>query len=150
MADVSEAGLVQVQDIPGKVAVMVRYQGKVSVFTAAVPLGAPVDSLPPVKNFVDEHVFANLKQIGIPPSELCDDATFLRRVTLDIAGRLPREDEAKAFLASTEKDKREKAVDALLRSPEYADFFASKWTPLLKNRRDDRSDITSNLSLIHI
>ena len=99
-----------------------------------------------MKNFVDEHVFANLNQIGIPPSELCDDATFLRRVTLDIAGRLPREDEAKAFLESTEPDKREKAVDALLRSPEYADFFASKWTPLLKNRRDDRSDITSNFA----
>ena len=146
MAEVSETGLVQVHDIPGKVAVMVRYQGKVSVFTAAVPLGAPVDSLPPVKNFVDEHVFANLKQIGVPPSDLCDDATFLRRVTLDIAGRLPREGEAKAFLSSTEKDKREKAVDALLRSPEYADFFASKWTPLLKNRRDDRSDITSNFA----
>ena len=40
MAEVSEAGLVQVHDIPGKVAVMVRYQGKVSVFTAAVPAGS--------------------------------------------------------------------------------------------------------------
>ncbi|NQV25458.1 MAG: DUF1553 domain-containing protein [Rhodopirellula sp.] len=146
MASVSERGFVQVQDIPGKVAIMVRYQGKVSVFTAAVPLGAPVETLPPEKNFVDAHVFANLKAIGIPPSEVCDDATFLRRVTLDIAGRLPKTAEATAFMASTEADKRDQVIDALLRSPDYADFFAGKWTPLLKNRRDDASDITSNFA----
>ncbi len=146
MAHVSEQGLVTIQDIPGKVAIMVRYQGKVAVFTAAVPLGAPVETLPAEKNFVDKHVFANLKAIGIPPSEVCDDATFLRRVTLDIAGRLPKEAETTAFLASTDADKRDRVVDALLRSPDYADFFAGKWTPLLKNRRDDASDITSNFA----
>jgi hypothetical protein len=146
MAHVSELGLVSVQDIPGKVAIMVRYQGKVSVFTAAVPLGAPVESLPPAKNFVDQHVFANLKAIGIPPSEVTDDATFLRRVTLDIAGRLPKESETAAFMASTAADKRDQVIDALLRSPDYADYFAGKWTPLLKNRRDDASDITSNFA----
>ena len=146
MAHVTEHGLVKVQDIPGKVAVMVRYQGKVAVFTAAVPLGAPVESLPVEHNFVDRHVFANLKAIGIPPSPVCDDSTFLRRVTLDIAGRLPNESETEAFLASTDPDKRDQVIDALLRSPDYADFFAGKWTPLLKNRRDDASDITSNFA----
>lgn len=146
MAHVGEQGLVSVQDIPGKVAIMVRYQGKVAVFTAAVPLGAPVETLPEEKNFVDQHVFANLKAIGIPPSEVCDDATFLRRVTLDIAGRLPKESETTAFMANAAIDKREQVIDALLRSPDYADFFAGKWTPLLKNRRDDASDITSNFA----
>jgi hypothetical protein len=146
MASVSERGLVQVQDIPGKVAVMLRYQGKVAVFTAAVPLGALIESLPEEKNFVDKHVFANLKAIGIPPSAVCDDATFLRRVTLDIAGRLPTESETTAFMASTDASKRDQVIDALLRSPNYADFFAGKWTPLLKNRRDDASDITSNFA----
>lgn len=146
MAEVSDAGLVKILDIPGKVAVMVRYQGKVAVFNASVPLGAPVESLPPTKNFIDEHVFANLKEIGIPPSPVCDDATFLRRVSLDIAGRLPTEEEAKAFYTSQDADKREQYIDALLRSPEYADFFANKWTAMLKNRRDDASDITSNFA----
>jgi hypothetical protein len=146
MAHVTERGLVTVQDIPGKVAVMLRYQGKVAVFTAAVPLGAPVETLPSEKNFVDKHVFANLKAIGIPPSPVCDDATFLRRVTLDIAGRLPKEAETTAFMASTDADKRDQVIDALLRSPDYADYFAGKWTPLLKNRRDDASDITSNFA----
>lgn len=146
MAEVSDSGLVKTLDISGKVAVMVRYQGQVAVFNAAIPLGAAVDNLPPLKNFVDEAVFANLKELGIPPSVLCDDATFLRRVTLDIAGRLPSEEEATAFLADTSPDKRERAIDELLRSPDYADFFASKWTALLKNRRDDASDIVSNFA----
>jgi hypothetical protein len=125
---------------------MVRYQGQVSVFNASVPLGAPVEHLPPINNFVDQHVLANLKEIGVPPSPLCDDATFLRRVSLDIAGRLPTEEEAAAFFASTDADKREQAIDQLLRSPEYADFFANKWTAMLKNRRDDASDMTSNFA----
>ncbi|QDT98633.1 DUF1549 and DUF1553 domain-containing protein [Gimesia aquarii] len=146
MAEVSEEGVVKVHDIPGKVAIMVRYQGKVAVFTAAVPLGAPVTKVPEAKNFVDEHVFANLKQLGIPPSDVCDDATFLRRVTLDICGRFPTQKEVAAFMASTDANKRDQAVEALLRSPNYADYFASKWAPLLKNRRDAASDITSNFA----
>ncbi len=146
MAQVSERGLVKCHDLPGKVAVMVRYQGQVAVFSAAVPLGAPVKNLPDAKNFVDEHVFANLKELGIPPSPVCDDATFLRRVTLDIAGRLPTQQEAIAFLANSSIDKRDQTIERLLRSPQYADYFASKWVPLLKNRRDKTNDITSNFA----
>lgn len=146
MADVSDRGLVKVLDIPGKVAIMVRYQGRISVFNASIPLGAPVENVPPSKNFVDDLVFANLKEIGVPPSPVCDDATFLRRITLDISGRLPTEEESRAFLADTSADKRDRVVDSLLSSPEYADFFANKWTAMLKNRRDDASDITSNFA----
>lgn len=146
MAEVDEAGRVQVHEIPGKVAVMVRFQGQVAVFNASVPLGVSVEELPESQGFVDDLVFANLREIGIPPSPLCDDATFLRRVSLDIAGRLPTPAEAEAFLASDAADKREQVIEALLRSPEYADFFASKWTALLKNRRDSVSDLTSNFA----
>ena len=146
MAEVTERGLVKISDIPGKVAIMVRYQGKVSVFNASVPLGAPVDSVPASKNFVDDFVFANLKEIGVPPSPVCDDATFLRRVSLDIAGRFPTDEEAAVFFPSQDADKRDQVIDRLLRSPEYADFFANKWTAMLKNRRDDASDMTSNFA----
>ena len=146
MAEVTDAGLVRTQEIPGKVAVMVRYMGNIAVFNAAIPLGASVDKLPPVKNFVDKAVFANLKELGIPPSAVCDDATFIRRVTLDVAGRLPTEEESKAFLANTSPTKRDDWVENLLASPEYADFFAAKWTAVLKNRRDDASDIVSNFA----
>ncbi|MFO0881579.1 MAG: DUF1549 domain-containing protein [Gemmataceae bacterium] len=146
LAEVSDAGLVQTLDLPGKASIMVRFQGRVQVFSATIPLGAPVGTLPPAKNFIDTAVFANLKELGIPPSPVCDDATFLRRVTLDIAGRLPTEAEARAFLTSTKPNKRDEWIDELLRSPDYADFFASKWTAVLKNRRDDASDIVSNFA----
>ncbi len=146
MAEVSELGVVKVSDLPGRVAIMVRYQGQVAVFNAAVPQGAPVDNLPPVNNFVDELLFANLKELGIPPSRVCDDATFIRRVSFDIAGRLPSEQEVQDFLTSQEPGKRDQLIDELLQSPEYADYFANKWTAMLKNRRDDASDITSNFA----
>jgi len=146
MAEVTDRGLVKILDISGNVAVMVRYQGKVAVYSASVPLGAPVANLPAPRNFVDEHVFSNLTALGIPPSAVCDDATFLRRVTLDIGGRLPTEAESATFLASQDENKRDTVIDDLLRSPDYADYFANKWTALLKNRRDDSSDIVSNFA----
>ncbi len=146
MGSVSESGLVKISDIPGNVAIMVRYQGVVSVFTASVPLGAPVENLPPAKNFVDELVFANLKRLGIPPSAVCDDATYLRRVSLDIAGHLPTIEETTAFLEDTNPNKRDALVESLLSSPGYADYFANKWSALLKNRRDATSDKTANFA----
>ncbi|MBX7211864.1 MAG: DUF1549 and DUF1553 domain-containing protein [Verrucomicrobiaceae bacterium] len=146
MASANDTGLVKTFDLPGNVAVMVRYAGLVSVCSVSIPLGAPVDHLPPAKNFIDELVFANLKQIGVPPSPVCDDATFLRRVSLDIAGRLPTADEMNAFFASKDAGKRDKVVESLLNSPDYADYFASKWTALLKNKRDDNADITANFA----
>ncbi len=146
IAEVTDRGLLKVLDITGNVAVMVRYQGHVAVFSASVPLGVPVENLPPAKNFVDELVFSNLKVLGIPPSAACDDATFLRRVTLDVAGRLPTSEEATAFLSSNAADKRDMVIETLLRSPEYADYFAGKWAALLKNRRDDASDMVANFA----
>ncbi|MBU6180920.1 MAG: DUF1549 domain-containing protein, partial [Verrucomicrobia bacterium] len=146
MAEADHHGLVKTLDLPGKVAVMVRYSGLVSVSNISIPLGAPVETVPPSKNFIDDLVFANLKEIGIPPSPVIDDATFLRRVSLDIAGRLPTIDETKAFLASTDPNKRDQAIETLLATPDYADYFANKWTALLKNKREDAADITANFA----
>ncbi len=146
MAETSEEGLVSLRDLPGNVAVMVRYSGLVSVCSISVPLGARVEQLPPSRNFIDELVFANLKRVGIPPSSVCDDSTFLRRVSLDIAGRLPTEEEALAFIQNQEPGKRDAAIEALLRSSGYADFFAGKWALLLHNKRDLASDTVSNFA----
>lgn len=146
MAETTETGVVSTLDLPGNVAVMVRYSGLVSVFSASIPLGAPVEELPPAKNFIDEHVFASLERIGIPPSPVSDDATFLRRISLDIGGRLPTLEETEAFLANQDPMKRDHAIESLLSSSDYADYFANKWTALLKNKRDDDADITANFA----
>lgn len=135
MARTDETGRVTLFRQPGDVAVMIRYQAKVAVFRATMPLGAPVEHLPSPKNFVDELVFKKLKTMGMPPSEICDDATFLRRVSLDIAGRLPTPAEAKQFLADQDPARRDKWIDFLLDTPEYADYFANKWVALLRNKR---------------
>src|SRR6266404_3520019 len=133
VAKTTDSGLVQVLDTPGDVAVMVRYQAHAAVFRATVPLGAPVKELPVARNFIDELVFKKLKTVGMPPSALCDEPTFLRRSAIDIAGRLPTLAEARDFLAETNQNKREQWIETLLASSDYADNFANKWTALLRN-----------------
>jgi hypothetical protein len=135
MAKTDTAGRVTLFEQPGDVAVMIRYQARVAVFRATIPLGAPVNKMPAPKNFIDELVFKKLKTVGMPPSEICDDATFLRRTAIDIAGRLPTFEESKSFLADKDPAKRDKWIDALLSSGEYADYFANKWSALLRNKR---------------
>tara|TARA_R110002049_G_scaffold50370_1_gene142927 strand:- start:9162 stop:11462 length:2301 start_codon:yes stop_codon:yes gene_type:complete len=146
MIEVDQAGVATAQDIPGKASVMVRYQGKTSVFSAAIPLSQEQFELPAEKNFVDKFVFSNLKTLGIPPSPICDDSVFLRRVTLDIAGRIPTTEETESFLHDTRPDRRDRMIQSLLDGPGYADYFANKWTALLKNRRDSGTDILSNFA----
>jgi hypothetical protein len=146
MAVVDEEGRVTMLDQPGDVGVMVRYQGKVAVFNATAPLGAPVENLPAPVNFIDELVFAKLKALGMPPSPVGDDATFLRRVSIDIAGRTPTLEETRRFVADADPAKRDKLIDALLDSPEYADYFANKWSALLRNKRTKPSDARGNFA----
>lgn len=135
MSEVSVTGLVKTLKLAGDVAVMCRYQGQVAVFRATIPLGAPVDTLPPARNFIDALVFDKLQSLGMPPSPVCDDATFIRRVSLDIAGKTPTPAEVKAFMADARPDKRERLIDALLDDPGYADYFANKWNAILRNKR---------------
>ncbi len=137
MASTEGTGLVRLSQQTGELAVMIRYQAKVAVFRATIPLGAPVDHLPVAKNYIDELVFAKLKKVGMPPSEVCDDATFIRRVTLDIAGRVPTAEETRKFLADKDKDKRDKWIETLLASGDYADYFANMWSALLRNQRSN-------------
>jgi hypothetical protein len=140
MAEVTTAGMVKTLDLSGEVAVMARYQGQVSTFRATVPLGAELGALPAEKNFIDTAVFNKLKLLGIPPSQLADDSTFIRRVTIDITGRLPTEQEVRDFVASTDSNKRDALVDRLVDSPEYADLFANKWNMVLRNKRKQPTD----------
>jgi hypothetical protein len=139
MAEVSPGGLVKTRDLSGTVAVMARYQGQVAVFRASLPLGAVVKDLPQPKNFIDELVFQQLTTLGIPPSPVCDDSTFLRRISCDITGRLPTAEEAEQFLADADPAKREKWIDKRLDSEAYADFFANKWCSILRNKRQQES-----------
>jgi hypothetical protein len=137
VAMVDRDGLVQAVGQSGEAAVMARYQGQVAVFHAIVPHGESVASIPDFTphNYIDELAAEKWKKLGLLPSPMCDDATFLRRVTVDLCGRLPTVDEAKAFLADTSSNKRQEAIDRLLDSPDYPAYFAMRWGAILRNSR---------------
>jgi hypothetical protein len=86
------------------------------------------------RNYVDEAVHAKLRKLRLLPSDVCDDATFLRRASLDIVGQLPRAEEVRAFLDDPSAGKREALVDRLLARPEFADLWVMKWAELLQIR----------------
>lgn len=146
ITQVDPAGLVKAISRSGDAAIMVRYQSRVAVFRATIPLGVAVTTLPPSRNFIDENIFKKLKTIGMPPSEVCDDATFIRRVTVDVAGRLPTAEETRKFLADTHPLKRDYLIDALLDSGDYADAFANKWSALLRNKRGAENQMRGNFA----
>ncbi|TWT98186.1 hypothetical protein Pla108_23430 [Botrimarina colliarenosi] len=97
-----------------------------------LPTDEPFEPRPeaPV-NYVDEFVNAKLRTLRIHPSELCADNEFLRRATIDIAGRLPTPEEAAAFAADDSAAKRETRIDALLKDPGFAQVWGLKWAELL-------------------
>jgi hypothetical protein len=82
-------------------------------------------------NYIDELVGAKLKKLRILPSEICTDEEFLRRVTIDITGQLPTEDEYRAFMADGSADKRTRLIDRLLERKEFSEIWAMKWAELL-------------------
>ena len=81
---------------------------------------------------LDRLVFAQLDRLGLKPANRCSDAVFLRRAYLVTIGTLPREDETRDFLASTDESKRILLVENLLSRPEYADYWAMKWADILR------------------
>jgi hypothetical protein len=138
MAEVTDTGLVQTSQAVGDVAVMARYQGHVAVFRAELPLDVNSEGPQPIEfaNVVDRFVYKKLNSLGIPPSPPCDDATFLRRVTLDLTGRIPTLEETEKFLSDDSEGRRAKLVDRLLGSDDHAEYFARKWSAILRNRRE--------------
>ena len=135
VASVEGDGLVRAHQQSGEAAIMARYMGYVGVFRAMVPHGVPLDSIPDFKpiNYIDELTLTKWKKLGLRPSPVVDDATFLRRVTIDLCGRIPTAPEARAFLADTTPDKRTKLIDKLLDSADYPAYFAMRWGSILRN-----------------
>lgn len=76
---------------------------------------------------IDAQVEQHLRQSKLTPAPLCEDAEFLRRAYLDIAGRVPTSRQAAQFLDSTDPDKRRQLIDELLASPHYGEQFGRVW-----------------------
>jgi hypothetical protein len=87
---------------------------------------------PVANNYIDRHLFDRLQKLRIAPSELCDDETFLRRVTLDLAARPPTPGEYRAFMADPSAAKRSKKIDELLAADGFADLWTTLWAEQLR------------------
>jgi hypothetical protein len=131
----------------GQGVAMVRFDGQAAICTVVVPYAkSPELAGWTSENFIDRLAAAKFREIGIAPSPLCDDATFLRRAYLDAIGCLPTVAEAAAFLDSTDPDKRKKLIDKLLgmtgdpgqniHNTEYAAYWTLKWSDLIRSKSD--------------
>ena len=132
-AEVSAGGELEFSQ-PGETTVFVRYMGGRASMRAAL-IKANDDYTwkgPSPKNEIDHYVFSKLKLFNQNPSAVSDDLTFLRRVSLDVTGSLPSSDTARSFLSDKRKDKRSILIEELLKSEEYASFWALKWADLLR------------------
>ena len=133
VATVDDSGLIKITG-SGEGTVSAWYLSLLSVTTVTVPNpGKPnteaFAALKP-RNFIDEHVLTKLRELNIPPSGRATDAEFLRRAFLDTIGVLPTMDEARAFLADKAADKRGRLIDALLKRPEFVDYWSHRWSDL--------------------
>ena len=132
-AEVSAGGELEFSQ-PGETTVFVRYMGGRASMRAAL-IKANDDYTwkgPSPKNEIDHYVFSKLRLFKQNPSAVSDDLTFLRRVSLDVTGSLPSSETARSFLSNKRKDKRSILIEELLKSEEYASFWALKWADLLR------------------
>lgn len=136
VATVGELGLVQAGPGSGEAVIVARYMGHVAISRVNIPaeklLPDSAYASLPVRNEIDRLVYARLKKLGFLPAIECTDAEFLRRSSLDAAGRLPTIVEARAFLASKDPQKRDKWIEQLLDDPAWADHWAIKWGDLIR------------------
>jgi hypothetical protein len=130
-AAVSPDGLVTAA-ARGEAFVMARFETK-TIGSQVIVLPADVPYTPPpvTGNYIDELVGAKLLKLRMLPSDLCSDEEFIRRVTIDVTGTLPTEEECIAFLNDTAPDKRAKVVERLLVRKEFSEIWAMKWSEWL-------------------
>ncbi|MBX3399061.1 MAG: DUF1553 domain-containing protein [Gemmataceae bacterium] len=123
----------------GESTMLVRYEGSYAASTVVV-MGDRSEfawKQQPVLNHIDSLVDEKLKKMKIQASELCTDAEFIRRVTIDLTGLPPSSDDVRKFLADPKpsREKRDSLVDALVGSDAYIEHWTNKWADMLQVNR---------------
>ncbi len=138
LAGVDNFGLVTAGYHPGEASVMAAYMNEVDVFRALIPLAGPDTKVPThqdsprPQNFIDRLVAAKLDRLNVRSSALCSDDEFIRRASLDVIGTLPTPDEVRGYLSDGRSDRGQRLIEKLLGRPEYAEYWALKWSDLLR------------------
>ncbi|HEV3115970.1 MAG TPA: DUF1549 domain-containing protein, partial [Gemmataceae bacterium] len=143
VALVDPSGLVECKG-PGDTHVVAFYDSGIGTVPVMLPSSDRLgDRYPevPTPTRIDELVQSKLRQCGIVPSELCADQEFLRRVSLDLTGSLPRPEEVEAFLADQAPDKRARKIDELLARPTYAEWWTTRLCDLTGNNGQYREGV---------
>jgi hypothetical protein len=123
----------------GELALMVRFEGSYAATTLVV-MGDRSGyewKTAPEHNYIDALAYEKMRQVKVLPSDLCSDAEFIRRVTLDLIGLPPSADEVRKFLADKRdtKVKREELIDKLIGSADFVEHWTNKWADLLQVNR---------------
>jgi hypothetical protein len=93
----------------------------------------------PIKNYIDEYIFSRMQKDKIPHAPVANDNEFVRRAYLDATGLLPTPAQVREFIASKDPNKRDKLVDSLIGSDDFADQWAWFWSDLFQARNDSFS-----------
>lgn len=99
---------------------------------------------------LDQVVAQHLRDSGAKPNPLASDATFVRRIYLDLAGRIPTFEETQSFLANPKEDKREQLIDDLLESPDYVSNFYNMWADVLRLTERPENNIIADPYLAYV
>ncbi|MCU1272824.1 MAG: hypothetical protein JWO48_255 [Bryobacterales bacterium] len=117
----------------GETAVLVRAAGQTaSAVVGVIGTSASAYAEVPRSNFIDDSIFSKLRKFHIEPSNLSRDDEFLRRVCLDLTGTLPPPARVRQFLASKDRNKRDKLVEALMATPEFVDYWTFRFSDLFR------------------
>lgn len=111
-----------------------------AIFVALGLAGAEPGNLP--VNLIDRHIFGVLQEKGIQPAARTSDYEFIRRVTLDLTGRVPKPERVTAFVSDSDPEKRAKYVDELLASSEWVDKWTMYFGDLYRNTDQVRATNT--------
>ncbi|WP_144995904.1 DUF1553 domain-containing protein [Polystyrenella longa] len=150
VVSINDAGVVTITG-KGQATTLVRFEGQAEIATFLAPYSESIELADwKSNNFVDELAVKKFIELGLQPSPLADDATFLRRAYLDATGSLPSVEETRRFLASDEPEKRDLVIDELLGFAEgeagqkhtdaYASYWTLKWADLIRNQSRDLGD----------
>lgn len=104
-----------------------------SALPAREARSAPDATAQPIPNNIDKYLFAAMKDAGVTPADPSTDAEFIRRVTLDLTGRIPTSDRVVSFLNDATPNKRALLIDELLSKPEWVDKWTMFFGDLFKN-----------------
>ncbi|OAI41528.1 hypothetical protein AYO40_00405 [Planctomycetaceae bacterium SCGC AG-212-D15] len=99
----------------------------------------------PIPEVIDAYIDAKLQQVKLSPAPPADEHTLVRRLYLDLAGRIPTADEARAYVLSTNPDRRNKLIESLLGSPEYVRHNATEFDQLLSCGNPDAPSVRAYL-----